>query len=273
MYSQKLPPAIKNLLIINGLFFLAKWAINYRFQIDITDHLGLFDPSSSYFRPWQFITHFFMHADDWHLISNMLFFFIFGPELEVYFGTKRFVIFYFVTALGAAALYLAVNHPAIAAAQEYLLAFKSNPTTEGYELFKGHLKGYQEFTITLNDHSEYTPATFLEYWQNNSNNPSLKKIALDHSTAYVEMMTNIPMVGASGAIFGLMFAFGYLFPERKILFYPAWLVVFFFGAMEFYRTYTSTPDDNIAHVAHLGGMLFAYLLILLWKANRRKHIF
>ena len=104
-----LPTVVKNLLIINGLCFLANILMEDRLKISLNETCGLFYPESTYFKPFQIVTHVFMHGSFTHLFFNMFSLWMFGSVLENYWGPKRFFIYYFVTAFGAAALYLGVN--------------------------------------------------------------------------------------------------------------------------------------------------------------------
>ncbi|MFH2096770.1 MAG: rhomboid family intramembrane serine protease, partial [Bacteroidota bacterium] len=107
---KMLPPVVKNLLIINVLMFLATLAIQSAFHFDLTDKLGLFFPKTSYFKPYQFVTHIFMHGGFSHLFLNMFALWMFGNAIENIWGGKRFFLYYMVTGLGAAFLHTLVNY-------------------------------------------------------------------------------------------------------------------------------------------------------------------
>jgi membrane associated rhomboid family serine protease len=104
-----IPPVVKNLLIINGLCFLANVALSRSSGTDLNDLCGLYYPQSPMFRPFQIITHVFMHGSLLHLFFNMFSLWMFGTVLENRWGAKRFFIYYFVTAFGAAVLHSLVN--------------------------------------------------------------------------------------------------------------------------------------------------------------------
>ncbi|MBT5273422.1 MAG: rhomboid family intramembrane serine protease [Flavobacteriales bacterium] len=225
---RELPEIIKNLLIINGLLFLATISLE-SYGIDLTQLLGLHQFQSEDFMPHQLITHFFMHGNFTHLFFNMFALWMFGKILENVWGAKRFLIYYMTTALGAAALHLAVS--------QYQIYELSNEVPNLIELAKKGL---------------YNP----------SNENSLR----------LTQLVTTPTVGASGAVFGILLAFGMLFPNTLLYIYfaipiKAKYFVMIYGALELYLGLSNNPADNVAHFAHLGGMLFGFLLLKYWQKN------
>ncbi|MBX3254231.1 MAG: rhomboid family intramembrane serine protease [Chitinophagaceae bacterium] len=222
------PLVIKNLLIINGLVFLAQVVLSNNSSFSIENYFALHDVRSVYFKPHQLVSYLFLHGGFEHLLMNMFALWIFGSKLENYWGAKRFLIFYTLCGIGAGLLHLGV------------LYFEQMPIAE---LVK---------TLPIAEQEE------LLY------NPRYK--------------LNIPTVGASGSVFGCLFAFGYLFPNTTVwvplLMLPIpirakWLVIIY-GAMELYLGVKNSAGDNIAHWAHLGGALIGFLLVFYWnKTNRR----
>lgn len=202
-FLSSIPPIVKNLIIINLLILIATQV--ERFKLPMYEYLALFYPQSPFFKPHQLFTHMFMHGDFFHLFFNMYALWIFGSPLERTWGSKRFLIFYIVTGIGAALFYILVQWVQIT-------------------YFGGNL--YDAMTI--------------------------------------------PMVGASGAIFGVLLGFGMLFPNviLQLIFPPVRLkakyFVMIYGAIELYLS-IQQPGDSVAHVAHVGGMIFGYILIRLWK--------
>ena len=137
-----LTPMVKNLLIINGLFFLAKIAMARR-GVDIDPVLALFNPQSGMFRPWQILTHFFMHANGLHIFMNMFGLFMFGRMLEIRWGAKRFLIFYMITAFFAALLHFLVIYIQIPPLLDQLNPAQITEVVEnGYLKFKGTFNNY-----------------------------------------------------------------------------------------------------------------------------------
>ena len=232
-----LPEVIKNLLIINGLFFMATFVFGDVMGFDLIRTLGLYIPVSNSFAPYQLVTHMFMHGGLAHIFFNMFALWMFGYTLENIWGSKRFLIYYLVTGLGAAFLHLGIN--------------------------------YWEYTQVV---SQLTPdqvdmvfeqgEAILMSGQNYSN-PAMRQLNL---------ILNTPTVGASGAVFGILLAFGMMFPNHLIYIYFAFPIkakylVAILGAMELFSGIANDPDSNIAHFAHLGGMLFGFLLIRYWRRN------
>lgn len=232
-----LPPVVKNLLIVNGLFFLAT-LLAFNYGISLADFLGLHHWSSELFRPHQLVTYMFMHGGIGHIFSNMFGLFMFGRVLEQVWGPKRFLIFYMVTGIGAGLIQLIVSEIRIQS-----LVSEINP-----ELYE----------VVINEG--------LSIRQSGRN-------FIDPIAAELNNLINISTVGASGSIFGILLGFGMLFPnvEIMLLFLPipikAKYFVAFYGIFELYQGFANNPNDNVAHFAHLGGMLFAFFLIRSWKNN------
>ncbi|MDE3234366.1 MAG: rhomboid family intramembrane serine protease [Bacteroidota bacterium] len=222
---QILPLVIKNLLIINGLFFLAQNTIGKQGIINMDDLFALHTWQSPLFRPWQFVTHLFMHGGFDHIFSNMFALWMFGSVLENLWGPKRFLTFYISCGLGAAFCHMIVLY---IESQHLIQAFNSLDafTQDAYR------------------------SRFME--------------KLNEAT-----------LGASGAVFGCLAAFGYLFPNTRIYLYffvpvkAKWFVIFY-AAFELYMAVANSAGDNVAHVAHLGGALVGIILVYFWnKRNRR----
>ncbi len=211
-----LPPVVKNLLILNGLFFLGTVVLESR-GLDLVGMLGLFFPASPFFEPYQLFSHLFMHGSFGHLFSNMLALWMFGTPMENLWGPKRFLTYYLITGLGAAACHLGVM------AWDY-----------------------------------YQVLPFAE-------------LGDGEAIAYLNQLFESPTVGASGAVFGLLLAYGMTFPNQEIYVYfllpiKAKYFVAIYGLFELFSGLSNT-GSNIAHFAHLGGMLFGFLLIKRWRSN------
>lgn len=220
-----MPPVVKNLVIINALFFLATIVMMNQ-DINLIAELGLYYIDSPKFRPYQLATHFFMHGGLFHIFFNMFALIVFGSHLERMWGPKRFLAFYFITALGAAVLHMSV---------------------QGYEIYQltgSAFPGLQEGDYgTIND-----------------------------IKAFTQMM--IPTVGASGAVYGLIAAFAMLFPNTQLmlLFPPIpikakWLAIGL-AALAVYKGYADNPGDSVAHFAHLGGMIFGFIIVKIWQRDK-----
>ena len=194
---SSVPKVTRNLIIINVIVYIAT-LINEDFMVAT---FAMFYPTSQYFHVWQIVTHMFMHGGFWHILFNMYTLFIFGMVVERTIGTKKFLVYYFLCGLGAAALHIGVQ-------------------------------------------------------------------ALSGASLYV------PTLGASGAVYGVLLAYAYLFPDNKLtlLFPPVtlsakWMVLIFLG-IELITGITGTAE-GVAHFAHLGGALMGWLLMVWWRKSHR----
>jgi membrane associated rhomboid family serine protease len=230
-----LPPVVKNIILINVLMLLVDYAAKSAFGVDLTMVLGLYFPKSEQFMPLQIVTHMFMHGGFWHIFFNMYALYIFGQALENVWGPKRFFIYYIICGLGAA-----LTHETVIAFQYAHLAQSLNPDSLQTVLNQG--------TSLFRERQLFT-------------DPDMQKL---------QLLLNTPTVGASGAVFGILLAFGVLFPNTQLmlLFPPipirAKYFVLIYGGIELYMAVTQ-PGSNIAHAAHLGGMLFGYIMIRYWR--------
>lgn len=265
-----LPTVIKNLLIINGLVFLAQNTLGGSLgENRINDIFALHYWGSDLFKPHQFITHLFMHATVGHLFMNMFTLWMFGATLENIWGPKRFLIFYVVCGLGAALCHMGVlTYENVRLAQD-ARAFLNDPTIANFRL--------------LDNRYDLDSGTFLAEGTKNifyqfPNDPGV----IDTTKAFVHQFAqaypNTATLGASGAVFGLLFAFGYLFPNNLIYLYFLFPLKakYFVGVLillELYSGIQNSAGDNVAHFAHLGGVLFSYLLLRIWNRRNRRHFY
>jgi membrane associated rhomboid family serine protease len=230
-----LPPVVKNIILINVLMLLVDFAVRSVFGVDLTMVLGLYFPKSEQFMPVQIVTHMFMHGGFWHIFFNMYALYIFGQVLENVWGPKRFFIYYIICGLGAA-----LTH-------ETVIAFQYAHLAQGLST--------ESLQSVLNEGT----ALFRE-----------RQLFTDPDMQKLQLLLNTPTVGASGAIFGVLLAFGVLFPNTQLmlLFPPipirAKYFVLIYGGIELYMAVTQ-PGSNIAHAAHIGGMIFGYILIRYWR--------
>jgi membrane associated rhomboid family serine protease len=257
------PPVVMNLILINVVMLVATLALG-RLGIDLNEKLGLHDIRSPYFRPYQFITHIFMHANFMHLFFNMFALYMFGKILELVWGPRRFMIYFFVTGLGAAFLHSFVNYFEISSMQRSASAFLNTPSPELLAAFvKSNL-----------NHPVSGIADLIKSWYDSPNNPSFIQQGTEVVRQIAQWRVDTVTLGASGAVFGILLAFGYLFPntELLLLFPPipikAKYFVIGYGALEVYFAITQS-SPGIAHFAHLGGMLFGFILLKYWGKNSR----
>jgi membrane associated rhomboid family serine protease len=231
-----MPPAVKNLLIINVLFFVGT-VVFKRLDINLNEIFGLHYFSSQLFKPWQILTYMFMHGDFTHLFFNMFALWMFGSTIENSWGTKRFLNYYMICGIGAGLIQLLVS------AVRIFFLTRSLP---------------QEAIDMV-----YTNG--LQLLQNNQNYVG--------DIGKLNLAINVGTVGASGSIFGLLLAFGMMFPDARIYVYfliplkARWFVIIY-GALELIYGVTGTAD-GVAHFAHLGGMLFGFFLIMYWKKKKK----
>lgn len=207
-FISQIPTVTKNLVAINILMFIAT-LINENFMVA---NFAMFYPASPFFKPWQILTHMFMHGGFWHIFFNLYSLLMFGSILERSLGPKKFLIFYFVTGLGAVALHTGVEWM-------QAIVFIAN----------GAVDAYQGLLVT-------------------------------------------PTLGASGAIYGVLIGFAMLYPQARLtLIFPPipmtakWLVIIF-AAIELFFGINGI-QEGVAHFAHLGGMLFGWLLIRWWRKH------
>jgi len=231
----RLPPVVKNIIMINVLMLLGYYAVKSVLAIDLNGILGLYFPKSESFKPLQILTHMFMHGGIWHLFFNMYALFIFGQVLENVWGPKRFLIYYMVCGLGAALVH------------ETVIAFEYKKLM--------NIISPEQLQIVLDQGSAYLREG---------------KVFTDNTMQNLQLLLNTPTVGASGAVFGILLAFGVLFPNTQLMLLippipiKAKYFVLGYGAIELYLAFTQ-PGSNIAHAAHLGGMLFGFILIRYWR--------
>lgn len=266
---QVLPLVVKNLLILNGLLFLATVVLQNNFNIDLVNILGLHFFASDLFRPFQLVTHIFMHGSIMHLFSNMFALWMFGSVLENVWGPKRFLIYYFICGLGGAFLHLGVSWFEYAQLQSAVNTYLMHP-------------GVPEFATLTTQHDHLLNMNmidqFITAWKDNPADPGYISQSVDMANSLLSILADIPVVGASGAVFGLLLGFGMLFPNTYLylLFPPipikAKYFVFFYGLFELYAGF-SGAQSGVAHFAHIGGMLFGFILIRLWNKNNRQDFF
>jgi len=229
-----MPPVVKSILLLNVIMYILT-VLGEMQGIPMTYLLGGYVFNSPYFEPYQMVTHFFMV--------------IFGSALEQVWGPKRFFIFYVATAIGAFFLHQLVGFIEVKNLENELVA-------AGYDLFSLKEK--------IGDLRAGNISTFNII-------PNTNNLVQDYISGI-----SIPVVGASGAVYGVLVGFGYLFPNTKLmlLFPPIpikakWLVIIMVG-IALYNSIQANPGDNIAHLAHLGGALVGFIIVLFWQKDKRK---
>ena len=242
--NNKLTGAIKHLIIINVIVFLVPQLLQ---QLDLTRMLALYFPENENFGFWQYVTHMFMHGSFPHILFNMYGLWAFGTPLEQLWGRNKFIFFYFSAGIGAGLIYTLVNYYQFNGIYDQLMGFGLSSGDIQNILNTG---GYNEAVITL-------PTETMR-----------KFYSLYHS----------PAVGASGAVYGVLVAFGLYFKDAKLalIFFPVpiaakyFIPVMILGDLFFGMTKYSV--GNIAHFAHIGGALIGFIIAYYWKRNHFKSI-
>lgn len=274
---QVLPVIIKNLIIINVLVFLAQNVFSnssFSFNQDaspfgyINDTFALHHILSPLFKPWQLVTNMFMHGGIGHLFFNMFALWMFGSVLENLWGAKRFLIFYLICGLGADVLHMVSMY------------YDSSTMITEFNNLKANLDP-DAFVTFVNKHGvpvHYTldeANNILNELRTNANNIQVQNQALTLLADTTNQAISFPTMGASGAVFGCLAAFGLLFPNHLLYFYffvpikAKWFVTGYI-VLELFLGFQKMPGDNIARFAHVGGAVMGLILAYFWKKNSHR---
>lgn len=227
-----LTPVVKNLLMLNVVFFIAAYVFGHANILDMDKWFAAYYPASNDFRLWQIITYMFMHGGLWHIAFNMIALVSFGPIIEQTIGDKRFFIFYFICGIGALACQIAVQ------------AFEVHAITGAFSF----------------------------------PHPELNESYFQYGGDQAQKLFNVyhtGLVGASGAIFGVLIAFGMLYPDLELMIIPipvpikAKYLIPTYIVIELFLGFSQFAGDSVAHSAHLGGALIGFILIKAWGYHRR----
>ncbi len=240
----QLTDSVKHLLIVNVIMFIGTMAIGNG-QL-FYEYFALYFPKNDLFQPWQILTHMFMHGGITHILFNMFALWMFGTAVEQVFGTKKFLLFYILAGLGAAFFQLA------------FLYFKFN-------------SGLDVLTS-----SGYNGIEIIDILNQGKYNIGWEGVLGNEFGGFVTSF-NTTMVGASGAIMGVLVAFGMLFPESKLMliflpipvkakyFIPAIILLDLISALTGQSFFS---PSNTAYAAHIGGALSGFLMMYFWKKNQ-----
>ena len=240
---NKLTDGIKHLIIINVILFVAPQLL----QLDFTNILALHFPKNEYFGIWQYITHMFMHGSITHILFNMYGLWAFGSPLEQMWGRKKFLFFYFSAGLGAGLIYTLVNYYQFNGIYDLFISAGLNPSEVIAVLEKG----------TTNDSRVVNAITQMQFNK-------------------ITSLYNTPAVGASGAVYGVLAAFGLYFKDAKLalIFVPIPIAAKYFIPVmilgDLFFGVTKYSVGNIAHFAHIGGALIGFIIAYFWKKNEFK---
>ncbi len=245
---MRITETVKHLIIINVLFFMASLLIGK----PLYDALALFYPGNPNFGIWQFVTSMFMHGGVMHILFNMYALWAFGSPLESIWGRNKFLFFYFAAGLGAGLLYTLANYYQFHTIFEKLIAFGLDNSSIQDILVTGKYDTAVQSVVS--------EAKMNEFY------------AIYYSSA----------VGASGAIYGILVAFAFKFPDVELMlifvpvpvkakyFIPGLVALDLFSGVTGFSIFGSFGGGNIAHFAHVGGALIGYLLMLYYQKNQFK---
>lgn len=249
---RNITPVVKNLILLNVVVYIVCLIFSSR-GVDLTSILGAHYVTSPLFQPYQIVTHFFTHSlsSPLHIFMNMFILLTFGPILEQVWGAKRFLIAYLSSAIGAYLIYTLAGSYELYQLKQIIIE-----------------KEGMNYLMELNDLIQYNPNGIMR---------------TQEMMAYVDpyvIKSFTPMVGASGAVFGIMAAFAYLFPntEMYLMFIPIPIKAkFLIGGYFLIEVYLSIQSikgvysDSVAHLAHVGGAIFGFILVYIW--NKRSNNF
>lgn len=229
---NNIPPVTKNILLLNVVLFFATMMLAGQ-GVDLYQYLSGRYFNSALFQPYQIVTHMFMHGSIMHIFFNMFALVIFGGHLERVWGPKRFFIFYIATGLGAFVLYNGIG------------VWEIMQLKEEIEMLGGNITRINAEITNYNN----PPQTIVDVYK---------------------LYNNSSLVGASGAVFGLLAAFAILFPntELMLLFPPIPIKAkYLIGGYIAYEVYNSiyNSGDTIAHLAHVGGAVVGAIMVLYWR--------
>lgn len=240
----RITDTVKSILIINVIFFLGTLGLGEQAY----NFFALWFPKNDNFQIWQIITHMFMHGDAGHIFFNMFALYMFGSHLEESIGQKKFLFIYFSAGLGAVAFQILFTY------------FQFQP-------------GYQAYLD-----AGFSPAqiqTFIDDVISTGQYRVYDTIPREVTERMIKAFVT-PMVGASGAIFGVLAAFAVLFPNLPlyIIFIPipikAKYLIGGYFLMDLYGGITGQAilgPSNVAHWAHIGGAVIGFVTMLYWKRN------
>lgn len=239
---NRITDTIKHLIIINIILFVAPQIL----KIDVSNILALHFPENENFGFWQYVSHMFMHGSFSHLLFNMYGLWAFGTPMEQIWGRKKFLFFYFSAGIGAGLIYTLVN----------------------YYQFNDIFQQLINLGVSSNDIQNILSSG--SYDQNIIDMPldTMKKFYGLYST---------PAVGASGAIYGVLVAFGMYFKDAKLglIFIPIPIAAKYFipGILfiDIFFGMTKYSIGNVAHFAHIGGALIGFIIAYYWKKNQYKN--
>jgi membrane associated rhomboid family serine protease len=253
---NNIPQVTRNLLLLNILVFILTLILGSK-GVDLNQLLSTHAIGSPLFKPYQVVTYMFAHADFLHILMNMWLFVMLGGYLERLWGPKRFFIFFLLCGFGAFLLQNAMS-------VYQLFELKSKISASGIDIntinyYISNTSSIQESLIEINDMGNFTQ--------------SQASLILEYI-----MLSNASMLGASGAVFGVLAAFAILFPNQEFLLYfaipvKAKFLVGGYIIYEIYQSFQHNPNDQVAHLAHIGGAIAGALIVLYWRKKDRTNFY
>jgi len=253
---------VKGLLLVNVIVYLIAVMFSTP-QFNVNNILALYKLDSDFFVPYQFFTYMFAHSTRGigHILFNMIGLFIFGAFLENFWGSNRFLIFYLSTGIGAALIYSGINYVDNAGFKNKVNNYIINPNPDSFNLIiiKNAKFAHEQLYDFINEYSK------------NPDNPAYVEKSKEYLNQLNTLRQRGSMVGASGAIYGLIMACALLFPNMMIMLLIPPIPIkmkylaLILGGIAIYSSFDRNSQDNVAHLAHLGGMIFAYIMIMFWR--------
>lgn len=259
---MNITPVVKQLLIINIIFFIGSQLVPASYDL-----FALFYPENDRFKVWQLITHMFMHGGYMHIFFNMFALYSFGSALEHFWGGEKFLFFYISCGLGAALLHTGMNY---------------------YEI-NSLLSEVASLNLSSSELHQLLNADYSSLFDSNGKmmageiNTILERVHCTqeqfNAIAQASMLTKIPVVGASGAIYGLLVAFAFMLPnaELALMFIPVPIKAKYFVpgilAIDLFlgfkgQSIFGAGSTGVAHFAHVGGAVTGFLMMWFWKKNQ-----
>lgn len=255
-------PIVRILLIINVVVFI----VQQIFPV-FTDIFSFHSFGSSAFKPFQLVTYMFLHStrDFGHIFGNMLGLFFFGPILEQHvLGSKRFLTLYLVSGIGAGVLYAGVNYWELAQIRKAIELYTQYPSPDSFV----------DFWFKYSPSFQHQLADFANQYEAHLKDHEYIQQSISYLNQFYEICIDHPMVGASGAIFGILMTFALIFPNKEmyLMFIPVPIKAkYFVGMYGLYEFYSGVQhrESEVAHFAHIGGMIFAFILVKwVWKLKQ-----
>lgn len=263
---MRMTETVKQLIIINVIFFIGSWIVGDA----ATNYLALHSPQDNHFRIWQLITHMFMHGGIMHIFFNMFALYSFGSLLEQVWGTKKFLFFYISCGLGAAALHLGVSYLEVQNILKGIADLNLSASTI-----------HEVINATVGDSLTYRPDLFAKDLASILGPDKMNLLTQENFNTMFEAarQNQVPTVGASGAIYGILVAFAFIAPNAELMlmfvplpikakyFVPGLVLIDLFLGLKGQSLFGG-GGSGIAHFAHIGGAIVGFIMMWYWKKSQ-----